>query len=236
MDSFDRFDETKLPSQDAFFSKLSGSPCSDSEYTHATRVWTDLGCRTMADNHDIYLQLDVLLLAAFFEKYYSLDQMHYYTTPGLACDAALRMSRVDLQLITDVDMYHFVEKSIRGGISMISTRHAQANRPSFPDTYDSRHPNQNLVYLDANNLYGWAMSRSLPTRGFRFLQQDEISPLKLQELSDDDGGSYIFQMDLHYPTHLHDLHDDYPLAPESLLIDRSMYTSTQQAVFPESAP
>ena len=208
MDSFDRFDETKLPSQDAFFNKLPGSPCSDSEYTHATRVWNAFGCRTMADYHDIYLQLD----------------------------AALRMSCIDLQLITDVDMYNFVENGIRRGISMISTRNAQANSPSFPDTYDSSLPNQNPIYLDANNLYWWAMSQSLPTHGFRFLKQDEISALKLQELSDDAEDGYIFEVDLHYPTHIHDRHDDYPLTPESLVIDRSMYSSTQQAVFPESVP
>ena len=147
-----------------------------------------------------------------------------------------RMSRVNLQLITDVDMYHFIENSIRGGISMISTCHEQANSPSFPDTYDSSLPNQNLIYLEANNLYGWAMSQSLPTHGFRFLQQDEISALKLQELSDDAEDGYIFEVVLHYPTHLHDHHADNPLAPESLVIDRSMYSSTQQAVFPESAP
>ena len=94
----------------------------------------------MADYHDIYLQLDVLLLADFFEKfratcleYYSLDPVHYYTIPGFAWDAALRMSRVDLQLTTEVDRYHFVENRIRGGVSMISTRHAQADSPSFPD-------------------------------------------------------------------------------------------------------
>ena len=87
------------------------------------------------------------------------------------------MSRVDLQLITDVD--HFVENRIRGGISMISTSHAQANSPSFPDTYDSSLPNKNLIYLDANNLYEWPMSLSLPTHGFRFLQQNEISTWKL---------------------------------------------------------
>ena len=80
------------------------------------------------------------------------------------------------------------------------------------------------------------MSQSFPTHGFRFPQQDEISPLKLQELSDDAEDGYIFEVDLHYPTHLRDRHDDYPLAPESLLIDRSMYSSTQQAVFPESTP
>ena len=177
MDSFDRFNETKLPSQDTFFSKLSGSPCSNPVYTRATRVWNPFGCRTMADYHDIYLQLDVLLLADIFLKfrttcleYYSLDPVHYYTTPDLAWDAALRMSRVDLQLITDVDVYHVAENSIRGGFSMISTHHAQANSTSFLDTYDSSLPNQNLIYLDANNLYGWAMSQSLPTHGFRFLQ------------------------------------------------------------------
>ena len=119
---------------------------------------------------------------------------------------------------------------------MISTRHAQTNNPSLPDMYDSSLPNQNLNYLDANILYGWAMSQSLPTHVLRFLQQEIISPLKLQELSDDAEDGYIFQVGLHYPTRIHDCHDDYPLASDSLVIDRSMYSSTQQAVFPESAP
>ena len=90
-----------------------------------------MGCQTIADYHDVYLQLDVLLLADFFEKFrktclefYSLDPLDYYTTPGLAWDAALRMSRVDLELITDENMYNSVGYGIRGGISTISTRHA----------------------------------------------------------------------------------------------------------------
>ena len=96
---------------------------------------------------------------------------------------------------------------------MISTRHTQANSPSFPDTYDSSLHNQNLIYLDAYNLYRREMSQSLPNHGFLLLQQDEISLLKLQELSDDAEDGYIFVMDLHYPNRLHDRHDDYPLAP-----------------------
>ena len=82
-------------------------------------------------------------------------------------------------------MYHFVENSNQGGISMISSCHAQANSPSFPDKYDSSLPNQNFINLDANNLYRWAMSQSLPTHWFRFLQQGEIDVLNLQELSYD---------------------------------------------------
>ena len=112
----------------------------------------------MAEYHDIYLKYDVLLLAEFFKKfrttclaYYSLDAVHYYTAPGLAWNAALRISRVDLELITDVDMYHFIENSMRGGISMIITRYVSANVPTLPE-YDASLPNQNLIYLDANNL------------------------------------------------------------------------------------
>ena len=104
------------------------------------------------------------------------------------------MSGVDLQLITDVDMYHFVENSIRGGISMISTPHAQANNPSFPDAYDASLPKPNLIYLDANNIFG--CHSLLPMHMFRFLQQEETSALKLQDLPNDGE-------DLHYPTSLH---------------------------------
>ena len=88
----------------------------------------------------------------------------------------------------------------------------------------------NLVYLDDNNLYGWAMSQSLPTHGFRFLQQKEISTLKLQYLFDDDEDGYIFEVDRHYPSSLHNQRDDYPLVPESLVIDRSMYSPIQHCI------
>ena len=78
---------------------------------------------------------------------------------------------------------------------------------------DSNLPNQNLIYLDANNLYGWAMSQFLPTHGFRFLSDDEITTLKSEDLCDDDEDGYIYEVDQHYPTKLHDQHDDYPSAP-----------------------
>ena len=129
MDSFARFDESRLSSQDAFFSKQSNSACSDTECAHATRVWAAFECESIAEYHDIYLKCDVLFLTDLFEKFratclahYNLDDVHYYTAPVLAWDAALRMSRVDLELITDVNMYHFIENSIRGGISMITIR------------------------------------------------------------------------------------------------------------------
>ena len=157
--------------------------------------------------------------------------MHYYTTPGLAWDAALRMSRVDLELITNENIYNMVENSIRGGISMISTRHAKANNPRLP-FYDPDLPRHDLIYLDANNLYDHAMSQY----SFRLLDDVEVEALDLDSLDDGAENGYIYEVDLHYPVELHDMHDYYPLAPESLLIDQSMYSPLQSSVFPESAP
>ena len=171
MDSFERFEETEFPPQSAFFNKLSGDSCSAVDYAHAVRVWHAFECETMGDYHDVHLQLDVLLLTDFFEKfrktclsYYKFDPAHYYTTPGLAWDAALRMSKITLELITDVDIYNMIDTSIRGGVSMMLTRHAKANNPSL-SSYDPELPRRDLIYLDTNNLYGHAMSLYLPTGG-----------------------------------------------------------------------
>ena len=139
------------------------------------------------------------------------------------------MTHVSLEQITD--MYHFIENSFRGGISLVTIRYARANAPTLP-AYDAGRPNVNLIYLDANNLYG-------PVHGFRFLQPDEIETLIVEgvgELSDDAEDGYIYEVDLSYPQHLHDAHDDYPLARESLEIGRDMYSPAQQAVFSQIAP
>ena len=130
----------------------------------------------------------------------------------------LRMAHVSLELITDIDMYHFVENSIRGGISMITSRYAQTNSSTLPG-YDASRPHRR-IYLDANNL-----------------QPDEIEALApVGDLSDDAENGYIYEGDLHYPQHLHDAHDNYPLAPESLEIGSDMYSPTQQVVFPQTTP
>ena len=184
----------------------------------------------------------MLLLTDFFEKfrktclnYYKLDPAHYYTTQGLAWDAALRMSKLTLELITDVDIYNLVDTSIRGGVSMISTRHAKANNPRL-SSYDPELHRQDVIYRDANNLYGHAMSQYLPTGGFRVLSDTEALALYLDSLDDESDDGYIYEVDLQYPIELHDKHDDYPLAPHPLEIDGTVYSPTQSSVYPESPP
>ena len=158
MDSFEKFDEETLPRQECFYSVLNDENISDADYDHAARVFDAFSCQNMGDYHDLYLKSDVLLLADVFENFrnvclkaYNLDPCHFYTSPGLAWQACLKMTEVEVELLTDPDMYLFVEEGLRGGISMISSRFSRANNPYVPD-YDPDQETSYVMYLDANNL------------------------------------------------------------------------------------
>ena len=214
MSSFERLGETCLPPIGCWYSKLNDTNVSADDYTHANKVWETFRMETMRDYHDLYLKTDVLLLADVFEKFrnvcmdnYQLDPAWYYTSPGLAWDACLKITQVSLELLHDQDMLLMVEKGIRGGVSMITKRHGVANN-KYMKTHDKESPSKHIIYLDANNLYGWAMSKPLPTHGFRWMKQEE-----LEEWQDK---PCILEVDLEYPHELHDLHNDYPLAPDHL--------------------
>ena len=220
MDSLERFKENKLPPKEAFYSRLMGEGISNEDYERAKKVWKVFGMKTLQDYHDLYNVTDVLLLADVFENFrnicldnYKLDPAHYFTAPGLAWDACLKITNVELELLSDIDMLLMIEKGIRGGVSMISNRHGKANNKymgkSFIDTIISTY----IMYLDANNLYGWAMSKPLPTHGFEWMKVDELETWELH--------SCILEVDLEYPKSLHDLHNDYPLAPEQIVVNKT---------------
>lgn len=188
----------------------------------------------MGEYHDLYMETDVILLADVFENFrdlclniYGLDPAHFYTAPGLAWQAALKMTKVNLELFTDPDMHLFIERGLRGGISMISQRYAKANNP-YLDDYDSSERNNYLIYLDANNLYGWSMSQSLPTHGFRWLSDEDINAFNVQNVAENSEEGFILSVDLDYPAELHDLHSAYPLAPESLEVKAGMLSPYQR--------
>ena len=131
------------------------------------------------------------------------------------------MTEVELELLTDPDMYLFIEEGLRSGTSMISNRFSEANNPYVPD-YDPTQENSYVIYFDANNLYGWAMSQSLPTGEFDCLTEQEIADLDITNVADDNEEGYILEVNLHYPSELHDLHNDHPLAPEKMKISPEM--------------
>ena len=101
------------------------------------------------------------------------------------------------------------------------------------DEYDKAKESNHLIYLDANNLYGWAMSQPLPTHGFRWLTDEELHTLDITSIPENDEDGYIFSVDLHYPQHLHDLYNDYPLALESFTITTDMLSSYKRELLNE---
>ena len=213
MDSLERFKENKLPSKKSFYSRLTGEDISNEDYEHAKNVWDVFGMKTLQEYHDLYNETDVLLLADVFENFrniclnnYKLDPAHYFTSPGLFWDAALKMTDVKLELLTDIDMLLMIEKGIRGGISMISNRCGKSNNKYMGNKFNISEPSKYLQYLDANNLYGAAMSMKLPTHGFKWMNNKELPVWRKIPC--------ILEVDLEYPKELHDLHNDYPLAPE----------------------
>ena len=173
MNSPEKLKETQLPSKEAFYSRLNDEGISDENYAHAQEVWETFEMKNLEDYHKLYNKVDVLLLSDVFENFreicitnYNLDPAHYYTAPGLAWDAALKVTKVELELLSDMDMLLMVKKGIRGGVSMISNRYGKSNNKYMDGRYDASKPTKYITYLDANNLYRWAMSKSLPTHGF----------------------------------------------------------------------
>ena len=179
----------------------------------------------MRDFHDLYNRVDVLLLADVFENFrdiciknYNLDPAHYHTAPGLAWDAGVKVTEVELELLSDMDMLLMVEKGIRGGVSMISNRYGKsnnngkANNKYMSKSYDAGKPATYITYLDANNLYGWAMSKALPTHGFKWMKAGKLENWR--------NYSCILEVDLEHPKSLHDWHNDYPLVPEQIKINK----------------
>ena len=111
----------------------------------------------------------------------------------MAWDAALKLTGVTLELFDNEEMYSFIERSIRGGVSQISKRYAKANN-KYCQEFDSMKPITHLIYLDANNLYGWAISQMLPTYNFRWLSVDEIANLMIMKLDENSEDGYIFEV------------------------------------------
>ena len=180
----------------------------------------------MGQYHDLYLKSDVLLLVDVFQNfretylaYYGLDPCHYITSPGLAWDAMLKMTKINLDLISDIEMQLFIEKGMRGGISYIAHRYAKANN-KYMKNYNDKEGSSYIMYLDANNLYGWAMSQKLPSGNFHWIPCHEY--INLDSYDDNSAKGLILEVDLEYPPELHYLHNDYPCAPEKISVQKEM--------------
>ena len=190
------------------------SGVSDQDYEHDRRVWSKFGINNLGEYHDLYLRTYVILMANVLEAFrqvcldnYRLDPAHFYTAPGLASKACLKKTRMRIELLLDPDLLLMFERGIRGRITQSVHRWAKANNPYMGSEYAPREPTRYLQYLDANNLYGWAMSQPLPTGGFCWV---DIHPDEVSELANYSEKGYLLEVDITYPRELHDYHNDLP--------------------------
>ena len=220
MNSFKRFHEDKLPARKYFFGltkkgkidndgKISDGHISIEDYLMCEKIWNKFEMKNMGDYHDHYLKKDVLLLADVFKRFIStclkheLVPCHYFNSPGLSWDAMLKMTGIELEKISDIDKYLFIEKGTRGGVSYISKTYAKANHKYMND-YDLRKLSTFITYLDKNNLYGWSMSEYLPYEKFEWLEN--IGKFDVMSINEKSDIGYILEVGLEYPKELCELH------------------------------
>lgn len=233
MNSFDRFEEKKLPDRESFYSKLTEQETSQDEHDHAKTVFDTFELTSLRQYHDLYLMQDVLLLADIFENFrettfqdIGLDPARFVSLPGLSRDSGLFFHDnvidaegierpFEVELFRDCeahkDMYEFCENAIRGGVSMIKGRYSKAGNGKV------------IIYLDANNLYGWAMSQWLPVGDYKWLAGWELVLLMNEDIwksmPDDGEFGYFLEVDMDIPTDIHDKLKDLPIAPVKQCVD-----------------
>lgn len=248
MNRWERFEESSLPAVSAFVSKLvyetsdfGKLPTKEQEtlkirYKHATNVFKTFECQHNGDYHDLYLRSDVALLTDNFEAFrtktlekFGLDPCNYYTLPGLAFDAMLKMTGMELELIKDPDKYLMMEAGKIGGISGTGgIRYAKANNP-YVAGYDKTKKPTYLIYCDANALYGWGMTEKLPVSHFEWIDPADWNEKGFRMNKNTDGEySYWLEVDAHLPQELHDKHNDFPCFPENIGLKYEQLSQWQQ--------
>lgn len=250
VDSREKFQQTTLPERDAFYNDIDEKACSKKDYKHAQKVWTEFECQTFEDYSNLYLECDVFLLADVFEAFrdlmldtHKLDPAFYFSPPQLSWDAMLKMTKINLELLSDQDIYLMIESGIRGGVSFISHRKGVANN-KYMKTYDKKKPSKYITYFDVNNLYGFEMMKAMAYKdfkiadpsGFKVTESHEENLEMVEKLvackdPDKDHTGYIMEVDIDYPENLHDLHNAYPLLPENTNIDKSCYSEYHKSCF-----
>ena len=226
MDSWERFNETSLPSKESFYSNLNMENIEDIDYRHGNNVFNKFKLNNLGRYHDLYVQSDTLLVADVFENFrdmclkeYELNPAHFLSLPGLAWQACLKKTNIELELLTDYDMLLMAEEGIRGGICHSIHRYAKPNN-KYMKNYNKDEESSYIQYLDSNNLYGWAMSKKLPVKGFKWLDSDKINEYFIKNYDENNNNKgYILEVDVKYPKRLPELHSDLPFFSERMEIN-----------------
>ena len=142
------------------------------------------------------------------------------SAPGLAWQACLKKRKVELELLANIDMLLIVEKGTRGGIYQAIHRHAKAN-DKYMKNYNKDVISSYLMNLDASNLYGWAMSQTLPVNGFKWLEKlSRFNEMFIKNYNENSDIGYFLEVNIDYPKELFNLHRDLPYLPERKKVNK----------------
>ena len=200
MDNWERFNETLLPSRESFYSNLNMENIDDIDYRHGNNVFKRFKLKNLGEYHDLYVESDTLLLADVFENFrnkclevYGLDPAHFLSLRGLAWQACLKKTNIELELLIDYDMLLMVEEGIRGVICHSIHRYTKANN-IYMENYDKNKESSYIQYLDANNLYGWAMSQKLSVNNFKWVEDvSRINEEFIKNYNENSSKGYILE-------------------------------------------
>ena len=234
------FEFDHIPPQEFFFDELRNEDLPDESYAFAKRVWEAFGIKNMGEWTSLYCLVDVCILAdafckfqTIFMKEFGIDPANYYSLPSTAWSAALKYSKVELSLITNNEMYQFLEGAVRGGLSTGGDRrYIEANNPYCPN-YKPEEERNFLVNLDANSLYSWALSKKLPVNNFKWVKKEDLKKIDenfIMKLGEDDPTGYFFEVDITFPEETHDKFNAYPPAPQRRVVNESELSPYQKRI------
>ena len=209
-----------------FYSNLNLESISDKDCEHAKTVWNTFNIKNLGEYTDLYVKNDTSLLADVFEtfrktclKIYELDPTHYVSLTGFAWDSMLKLTKVEIEPFTDIDMHLMFEERIRGGISQSIHKYAKANN-KYMKSYNEKAISSYLQYLDANKLCGWAMSKKLPISNFKWDDINKYTSGYIKTYDKNSNIGALLKVDLEYPKKLHHLHSDLPFLCESKIMNK----------------
>ena len=224
MDKWKKFKDDKWLDKESCYSGLNNEHITDGDYAHAQKVYDTFNTKNLGEYHDLYVQSDTTQLADVFKNFrntclerYKLDPARFLSAPGLAWQACLKNTGVELELLTDNDMLLMFEEGTRGGICQATHRYVKANNKYMNHEKDKE--SSYLVYVDGNNLYGWSMCKKLPVSDFKYIDVISIFTedfIKNYDENNDKG--YIIVVDVEYPRNLYKLHSDLPFLPERMKV------------------
>ena len=212
-----------------YYSELNDFNTNDGDIDYIKNVCSTFNVNNLGEYHDLYVQSDTTLLADVFENFRDkcfaidkLDAVYYLSALALSWHFVLKMTRQALELLTDKNMLLLFEKGIRGGICSAISKYGKANN-KYMKNYDSSKESSYLMYVDANNLYGYAMSKKLPYGNFQWVEDTSIFTEDFIKNYDEESDiGFLLLVDVIYPESLFKEHKYLPFLPDKTKINKVM--------------